>query len=164
MLKIKKEAANRLAFKGRATLTGTARQAELQKFSEAKLISDTLYDATKGPAKDLGKNLVEAMEALRASGKLSTELEGALTRLLENSGLRAQVEKDLIALVKEQTEAQQKAEKIKDEAFQKRTKQNILENEITSGLKSQIAYQAIVAKYGENSVKGKQELAKLARA
>jgi hypothetical protein len=112
----------------------------------------------------LGKNLVEAMEALRASGKLSTELEGALTRLLENSGLRAQVEKDLIALVKEQTEAQQKAEKIKDETFQKRTKQNILENEITSGLKSQIAYQAIVAKYGENSVKGKQELAKLARA
>jgi uncharacterized protein YukE len=160
----KKKAANRLALGGRATLTGTARQAEQQRFAEAKLISDTLALATKGPAKDLGKNLVEAMEALRASGNLSTELEGTLTRLLENSGLRAQVEKDLIALVKEQTEAQQKAEKIKDEAFQKRTKQNILENEITSGLKSQIAYQAIVAKYGENSVKGKQELAKLARA
>jgi hypothetical protein len=136
---------------------------ERKKLAANKQISDSLSFATTGPAEDLGNNLIKAMEALRTSGILTEDLEAGLTDLLETTGLRAQAEKDLIALVKEQTEAQQEAEKIKDEAFQKRTKQNTLENEITRDLKSQIAYQAIVAKYGENSVKGKQELAKLAR-
>jgi phage-related minor tail protein len=163
-IEMQAESEGRVRGKGRNTLRGDQLETELARIKIAKQINETLADATTGPAEDLGQNLLKAMESLRTSGLLTEDLEAGLTDLLETTGLRAQAEKDLIALVKEQTEAQQKAEKIKDEAFQKRTQQNILENEITSGLKSQIAYQAIVAKYGENSVKGKQELAKLARA
>ena len=151
-----------MAKSGRGGLSATGNEARNAQILRTR--AETIALAMAGPAEGLGKRLLDAEKKLRDMNYWTEDLADLFKTLVYDTGLVGQAIDENTEKVKKQTEAQEKQQKEAEKAFETRTKQNTLENEITSGLKSQIAYQAIVAKYGENSVKGKQELAKLARA
>jgi hypothetical protein len=124
---------------------------ERKKLAANKLISDSLALATRGPAEDLGNNLIKAMEALRTSGILTKDLEAGLNDLLETTGLRAQAEQQNLEIVKEELDKAKKKAELDEANFKNRTKLGQIENAATKALNDEIALLSMKKQFGEDS-------------
>jgi hypothetical protein len=124
---------------------------ERKKLAANKLISDSLALATRGPAEDLGNNLIKAMEALRTSGILTKDLEAGLTDLLETTGLRAQAEQQNTEKVEEQIEKAKKQAELADAIIDKRIELRKIEDAATKALNDEIALSLMKKQFGEDS-------------